>query len=226
MLERGDFHIMHEPFGPHYYFSTGRRTQRETGVKPQPEHEFEAIWQNFMNQQKQKPVFIKELAYQVAHRVDAEFLSYFTNTFLIRNPAQTLPSLYDKWPDFFLEEASYAEQYKVFKQVQEITGTVPVVIDADDLVTHPEATIKAYCEAVEIPFIAEAMQWESGPRPEFNWWEGGSWHTDVNASTGVKVINKKEYPSVNANEKLRDSYAYCLPYFQKMHAHRLRINDS
>ena len=37
--------------------------------------------------------------------------------------------------------------------VREITGKVPAVIDSDNLVTNTEATVKAYCNLVGIPFI-------------------------------------------------------------------------
>ena len=40
---------------------------------------------------------------------------------------------------------------------QEISGKMPVVVDADDLVQALAATIKAYCEAVGIAFCPDAL---------------------------------------------------------------------
>ncbi|XP_072039450.1 uncharacterized protein [Amphiura filiformis] len=38
----------------------------------------------------------------------------------------------------------------------------PVVIDADDLQSHPESILRQYCEAVGIPYSNDLLQWEAG----------------------------------------------------------------
>lgn len=54
-------------------------------------------------QNGKQPVFLKDMAYQVRPIAHQDFLSNFENTFLIRNPAKALKSLFERWPDFTLE---------------------------------------------------------------------------------------------------------------------------
>ena len=65
------------------------------------------------------------------------------------------------WPDFTLEETGYAELNRLFEIVNQMSGKTSILIDSDDLVKKTEATIKAYCNAVGIPFIQEALKWKS-----------------------------------------------------------------
>jgi hypothetical protein len=44
-----------------------------------------------------------------------------------------------------------------------LNGTSPPVIDSNDLLETPEKTVEAFCEAVGIPFIKEALSWEPVP---------------------------------------------------------------
>lgn len=48
MLERGDFLVIDEPFGPYYYFSDERISHRRSDIEPQPEYRFDAIWQRLL----------------------------------------------------------------------------------------------------------------------------------------------------------------------------------
>ena len=79
----------------------------------------------------------------------------------------------------------------------------PVVIASDDLLNRPEDTIRAYCAALGIPFLAEALSWEACERPEVGWYgEGtGPWHDDLRASTGISRPTT-EYPPLDGDQRL------------------------
>ena len=126
-------------------------------------------------------------------------------------------------PDFDIHEAGYLGAYKLFELAKAVSGKTPVVIDSDDLVNAPEATVRAYCDAVGIPFLPEALAWEPGPRKEFAWWEGGSWHNKLNQTAGFKAPKKEDYPAIEDHAWLQEAYDICLPYYEKMYAARLRV---
>ncbi|MEK9861221.1 MAG: sulfotransferase family protein, partial [Alphaproteobacteria bacterium] len=111
---------------------------------------------------------------------DEAFLSHFTHAFLIRDPAKTLTSLYARWPDFDELEVGNPEQRALFDLVSALNGKRPPVIDSDDLLEDPHGITAAFCEAVEIPFIPEALKWPAGGDPsEHSWWDGGSFHANL-----------------------------------------------
>ncbi|OZH51597.1 hypothetical protein AFK68_29875 [Hydrocoleum sp. CS-953] len=223
MRERGDFFVDDEPFGKSFYYSEERcDTTRYPDIEPDAQYNFSCILEKLKQENEKQPVFIKDMGYQVEPVANQEFLSNFNNSFLIRNPEKMLPSLFKNWSDFTLEETGYAQLDKLFEMAKEITGKIPVVIDSDDLVKKPQATVKAYCNAIGIPFIEEALEWKAEPQPAINQWEGG-WHNHVLSSQGFKEREKKDYVKIEDNEHLKKAYEFCLPYYQKLYEARLRI---
>ena len=95
---------------------------------------------------QEKPVYFKDMAYHVAGFMSREFISKFTNTFIIREPTPVIASLSRFWPDFTLEETGYEQQYRLFRIAVE-NGEDPAVVDAADLTGDPEGTIRALREA-------------------------------------------------------------------------------
>ncbi|MDA0702825.1 MAG: sulfotransferase family protein [Proteobacteria bacterium] len=223
MRQRGDFLCRHEPFGEAWYFGEDRRVPRPNATPPRPGLSFAAVWRNLREEAGKGPVFVKDFPHYIMHMADDSFLDRFIHSFLIRDPARMLPSMYDKWPDFLIEETGYAEQRILFDRLCERDGQAPPLIDADDLQNRPEATVRAYCAAVGIPFLAEALRWESGERNAVSWYDGGSWHDNLRTSTGL-APQRTNYLSVDANDHLQQAYAECLPYYEAMRQHRLRID--
>jgi hypothetical protein len=225
--ERGDFLVKDEPFARYYYFSGDRINGRRTDVTPKPEHQFEAVLNTVLEDAGVQPVFMKDHAYHVASRVSLDFLRNFTNTFLIRDPAQSIPSLFARMPSFTLQETGYQDLVRLYQLAEELTDEPPIVISAADLVNRPYATIKAYCEAVGIPFVADALNWRRGIPDGFDayWWGDASWHTHLARSTGFSAQREAGYASVEADSRMRHAYAECVPFYQALHERRLRIPD-
>ncbi|NEN99603.1 MAG: sulfotransferase family protein [Moorea sp. SIO3I7] len=224
MQARGDFIVLHEPFSLYYYGSEERKSDRCAKAEINPAYNFQPLFQDLINKAQSQPVFIKDMALYIYDRADEAFLSHFNHTFLIRHPAKSLPSLFAGWPDFHLSETGYAELYQLFEVTKAFLGQVPPLIDSDDLVQKPEATIKAYCDAVGIPFMPQALKWNPKICSKI-WtlpWEG-DWHTYLQSSREFKERDRKNYVSVENNEHLKQTYDYCLPYYQRLYEHRLRI---
>ena len=224
MRQRGDFTVLHEPFGMAYYCGEDRLSHRLTEVPPQSEYNYQVVWQRLRHQAECDRMFVKELPNHVLPLLDAALISHFHNTFLIRHPAKSLPSHFDKIQDLTLEEAGFVDLYRIFELAREVTGRVPVVIDAEDLVQHPKATIQAYCEAVGIAFMPEALSWEPGPRPEISYWDHGNWHVFLKSSRGFQDRPRRDYIDVHDNPHLYHIYKQSLPYYHKIYAHHLRIS--
>jgi hypothetical protein len=222
MHERGDYVVKDEPFARYYYFSDERVSLRRPEVVPRPEYRFETILGGLWREAADHPVFVKDHAYHVISRADREFLSSFHSTFLIRHPAHSLPSLYALMPDFTLDEMGYAESLALFELAAEASGETPIVIDADDLVDRPEATVEAYCEAVGIPFDARALVWEEGipAAMDADW---GGWYAHLEQSRGFGRSANVDYVSVG-DRRLAGACEIALPYYEQLYQHRLRVS--
>ena len=233
MRQRGDHECVHEPFGEVWY-SIGNDTHpAESHVQHRPGLTYESVWEQLVASARRGPVFMKDFPNHVTHMhgwvvpgagpdgAGLPFLDVFNHSFLIRDPAEALPSLYAQWTDFTLAETGFTEQRELFDLLTRRSGTLPPVIDADDLLNDPRAVTAAWCAAVGIDFKPEALQWDTGNASELTWYETGTWHDNLAQSTTLSR-QKRDYAPIDHNQLLRDAYDACLPHYEAMHRHRLR----
>ena len=224
MRQRGDFACYHEPFNELYYYGEDRRSQRDAAVAARPGHTYAAVWDEILQRSETEKVFIKDFAYSVWHLLDDEFLAACDHSFLVRDPKRVIPALNHHWPDFTEEEVGFDSLAKLYERLQQRDGTPPPLIESSDLLADPDRTTRAYCEAVGIPFIEEALSWEAGERKEVSWYgEGtGPWHDNLRQSTGIKPQASK-YPPIEENDELMRIYQRCAPQYEALRANRLAL---
>jgi len=217
MLERGDALALHEPFEGLMYFGDteveGRTFESPASLLAWLREETHAV-----------SVFLKETTdYRVREVVlaDRRFLAEARHAFLIRRPEEIAASLYALEPDMRVEGIGLEALHELHVAVRDAGGHRPVVIDSDDVVARPEATMAAYCAAVELPFIPEALTWEPGERPE--WRRSARWHADVSASSGFEQRERRYTHTVESSDELARFAAHHLPFYEQLHAERLDV---
>ena len=215
-VERGDFKVFHEPFSATYYYSTERRSRRFAGSEPKEEYRQERVLAAML-EHREKPVFFKDMAYHVAGFMTPRFISGFTNTFIIREPAPVIASMARFWPDFTFEEVGYEQQHRLFGLAVE-NGQEPAIVDAADLIRDPEGTVRAYCARLGVPFVREALLWKPGAVPGWEMW--AEWHEEAQESTGIKDHPLEDDEEVPVG--MEDVYERCLPYYRDLREQRLR----
>ncbi|MEM8758703.1 MAG: sulfotransferase family protein [Pseudomonadota bacterium] len=188
MRERGDLDCLHEPFGEAWYQGEAPLWPRfREGDRTTPGLTIESVWDDIRARAERGPVFLKDFPHYVNHMWTPDWLSHFTHAFLIRDPAKTVTSIHAKWPDYDEAEAGFPEQRALFDLLWALTGAPPPVIDSDDLLDDPERVTEAFCDAVGLPYLPHALSWKAGHDPaEHSWWDGGSFHANLAASTGLK----------------------------------------
>ena len=225
MRQRGDMDCLHEPFGEAWYQGEDPLWPRfKEGEKTTPGLTLDSVWDDIKARAEQGPVFIKDFPHYINHMWDAEFLSHFTHAFLIRDPAKTLTSLYARWPDFDELEVGFPEQRALYDLVAALTGKAPPVVDSDDLLENPHGMTAAFCDAVGIPFIEEALTWEAGGDPsEHSWWDGGSFHANLAQSTGLTPQARKYVDLDNTPDRVKRVYRRMMPHYQRLYDNRLTV---
>ena len=224
MRQRGDLDCLHEPFGEAWYQGEAPLWPRfKPGDKTTPGLTLQSAWQDIQRRAQNKPVFIKDFPHYICDMWDEKFLSHFTHSFLIRDPAKTLTSIYDKWPDFDEREIGFSEQRALFDLVTKLDGKPPPVIDSDDLLENPHAITQAFCAAVHIPFIESALRWEKGGDPSaHSWWDGGSFHANLAQSTGL-TPQKRQYVNLQQTpNRVQQLHRRILPHYLHLHSHRIK----
>ncbi|WP_433855438.1 hypothetical protein [Streptomyces kronopolitis] len=221
-IERGDFKVFHEAFA--YVFFMHEERAAIPHKNPDPDHPltYPDIKRMMESARHEKPVFHKDFPYHCLDHLlnDPEYLLGQVNTFLIRDPEEAVLSHATMHPDLTREVLGYEQLAKTFDFVRELTGNVPLVINAADLATRPEATIAAYCVRAGIPFLPDALNWPAGEQPEWTTWSG--WHTDVAASSGLQAPQRNYRFSYETRPDLREFERYCRPFYEHLDQYRLQ----
>jgi hypothetical protein len=214
VIERGDHVVLDEPFSEHYYLGPEKVSDRFAEVRPDAAPD--AILGRIEDAADDGPVFVKDMAYHVAGLASPSFAARFTNAFLIRDPARSLPSLASMWPDFTDEEAGF-DALAALVAHAEAAGQDPVVIDSDDLCRDPAGIVAAWCERVGLPFDADALEWAPGMRPEWVLWP--DWYEGTSRSSGF--LPPSGPPPPLEGERVRAAYERCRPVYEALRERRL-----
>jgi hypothetical protein len=210
MIERGDHTVFDEPFSARYYFSPERRSSRfDTDI---PHSTAAAIVARLREAAAVRPVFVKDMAYHASGLLDDDLLGELVNTFLVREPRAALASFARKWPDLTEEEAGYERLGEAFAVARRLDGGAPPVLEADDLARGPSAQVRAWCDAVGIPFLAGALRWEPGMPAEWQLWP--DWYEGVGRSSGFQP--PKPGAAVVLDDRLEAIAARARPVYDEL----------
>ena len=214
----------HEPFGEWWYKGDGAKWPRLAHDSPRiPGLTFDSVWSTIQSALKEKPVFSKDFPHYVEHAWSDDFLHRFNHSFLIRDPAKVITSMFNHWSDFVLKETGILEQRELFDRICDRQGVPPPLIDSDDLLENPKEMTRAFCEAVGISYIPEALHWESGGDPsEHSWWDGGSFHHNLARSTGLTRQARKYVDITECPARVQQVHRRMVPHYERLYAHRIR----
>jgi hypothetical protein len=218
MAERGDFTTVHEPFSLLTDFGECAVGDRKVHTEPE-------LIAALREESVRDAVFFKDTTdfHYPGLLADQSFLRDAAHTFIIRHPAQAIRSHLALNPELTRDEIGFARLAEIFDAVREATGGTPVVVDSDDLLAEPEQTVRAYCERIGIPFLPEALHWQSGMREE---WQGTArWHESTSQTTGFAAPSQAPAdPVTQAESPLVAEYVeFHLPYYEHLRAERLLI---
>ena len=183
-------------------------------------------------------LFIKDFPYYFVDPIRSEVLTSpefndFQHTFLIRDPKRAVYSYHKALGDQFemkkswMEEFGYVAQYDLYCTIREKMKKCPIVVDAIDLQTHPEETMKSYCQAVGIKYEATMTKWKPSTELEMGIWTDVNkiqWHTNLIESSGFKKINLADQEPVPLDNLPKKTVSYideCSPLYEEMRLAKL-----
>ena len=177
-----------------------------------------------------KAVFSKNMAYVIPKErfpiyIQGKFAN-FKHTFLIRNPHESIPSLwklYVKSEIFSSDtmEGSHSNLYELFEFLQS-RGKISAVIDAADLKADPERVMQHYCESTGLPYNKKMLTWTPGVVEDWALLpERELWHSDAMYSSGfnsgvyTEQAKPESFPAAMHEEIQRE-----MPHYEAMYKHR------
>ena len=224
MRQRGDLDCLHEPFGEASYQGEDPLWPRfKAGDKTTAGLTIDSVWDDILARAEKAPVFLKDFPHNINHWWTSDKLARMRHAFLIRDPAKTITSMYDKWPDFDELEVGNPEQRALFDLLTALTGSPPPVVDSHDLLEDPHEMTRLFWAAVDIPFLPDALTWEMGAdTAAYSWWDGGSFHKNLANSTGLKRQERRYVSLEDAPERVMRVHRRMRPHYDHLSAHRLQ----
>jgi hypothetical protein len=166
-----------------------------------------------------KPLlYQKHMTHHMLAGYDRRFIPKLTNAFLIREPARVLASYAQKWADVDLDAIGFVQQAEIFDMVAQHLGTVPPVIDADDVLTNPRAVLEKLCAACGLAFDEAMLCWPKGPKPFDGVW-APHWYNAAWASEGFTPQPPRDFILARPLARIAD---LALPHYEALRRHALR----
>jgi hypothetical protein len=218
---RADTAVVDEPLYAHYLAQTGLAHPGADRIVAQGETD----WREVVDQLTgpvpgDRPIYYqKHMAHHLLGGIERGWMERLEHAFLIRDPAEMLPSLDKVWPDPVLCDTGLPQQVELFEAQYERTGKRPAVVDARDLLAAPRPMLESLCDSLGVPFDEAMLAWPAGRRDPDGVW-APFWYGSVERSTGFAPWkpNKEPLP-----DHLRELAEACRAPYETLASQRLRV---
>lgn len=238
MMNKSDVRVILEPYSRAYYYGPERVSKRYTSEPIHPEYTFEKI--KAMCEEDSgdgKTVFVKDMAYYLVNRLNSTVLlpDNYIHTFIIRHPRKTIYSLYKMslnkdltgWDHFDSSEIGFVELIQMFELVTKHLKQDAIIVDADDLLNHPEDMLCQYCNKVGLNFEPKMLNWEEMPEDLTVFQDWMPWFEGVLTSKTFQP-SKTKPPSPAVMPELPGYVEKAIkdntPYYERLYQLRIKPN--
>ena len=212
---RADCSAIDEPFYAAYLKATGiNHPMRQLILKTYSSDPKDVIKNCLKSEVNTALQFQKHMTHHMLKSFDRSFVNSISNAFLIRAPEKVIKSFGKKIISFDLEDLGYVQQEEIFTMICEKTGTIPPVIDADDLCANPKVVLIKLCNKLGIDFSEKMLSWKPGPHSYDGIW-GSYWYQSVNESSEFILPKVKLERLSSFQNNLIDR---ATPYFVRLNA--------
>lgn len=187
--QRSDTQVYDEPLYAHYLRVSGAEHPGREEILADMEQNGDKVMQDFFQYEGEKPVlFLKQMTHHLVE-LKLDFLNQTTNLFLIRDPKAMLISYSKVLPNPKMEDIGIQQQYELYQSLQK-QGQNCVVVDSKEILQNPAGILEKVCEAIDIPFEKNMLQWPAGPIKEDGIW-AKHWYTNVHQSTSFMPYKER-----------------------------------
>ena len=217
---RPDTVVIDEPFYAHYLHATGIDHPGRDDIIAAYENDWRKVARSLTEDPLPADIAVcyqKQMAHHMSDHIELDWVGKLTNCFLIRAPAEVITSYIKVRPQPTLSELGFPQMLRLFEAVRQRTGSIPPVIDSQDVLQDPRRTLSLLCEAVSVPFSERMLSWPPGRRASDGVW-APFWYAAVENSTGFAPYRPKNEP---APAHLQGLLAEASEIYHQLHRFRL-----
>ena len=208
---RNDCAISDEPFYAAYLNATGIQHPMQEEILSNQEQNPNTVAKNCIgpNPENKDYWYQKHMCQHMIEGFPLEWAKECKNIFLIRHPARVIASYSIKREDPIMSDIGFVQQYNLYKKLGGI------VIDSNDIRKNPEQSLQRLCEAINIPFSKQMLNWPSGGHKSDGIW-AKHWYGSIWKSTKFSGA-EGEIPELYDKMKKLSKEAY--PYYDELKKH-------
>ncbi|MCY4081096.1 MAG: hypothetical protein OXF54_12700 [Caldilineaceae bacterium] len=221
---RPDTTVIDEPFYAHYLQVTGIDHPASDEIIAGYENDWRVVARTLTVDPLPGGATIwyqKHMAHHMLDHIELNWLDKLTNCFLIRSPVEVITSYIKVRSQPTLLDLGFPQLLRLFDTVRRNTGSIPPVIDSQDVLEDPRGTLMLLCEAVAVPFSEKMLSWPPGRRDSDGLW-APYWYAAVEKSTGFAPYRPK---SEQPPPQLQDLLAQAQSAYQELYRFRLTTRD-
>ena len=221
---RPDTTVIDEPFYAHYLQVTGIDHPASDEIIASYENDWRVVARTLTEDPLPGGATVwyqKHMAHHMLDHIELNWLDKLTNCFLIRSPVEVITSYIKVRSQPTLLDLGFPQLLRIFDTVRRNTGSIPPVIDSQDVLEDPRGTLMLLCEAVAVPFSEKMLSWPPGRRDSDGLW-APYWYAAVEKSTGFAPYRpKNEQPPPQLQDLLTQAQAA----YQELYRFRLTTRD-
>ena len=217
---RQDTAVLDEPFYAHYLSKTGLDHPGRVAVLSSQNAKWDEVAQMCTGQiPREKPLWYqKHMAQHNLEGCDLGWIKDVRNCLLVRDPKYVIDSYGKRFPVENERLLGYLQQIEILSILEKQTGETPPILDAKDILQHPESMLKQLCNQLGIDFSGKMLFWPAGKRDSDGVW-APHWYSRVEQSTGFMPYQEKE---IQLNDDLIPIYKKCMAHYNMLYKKRLR----
>ncbi|HIL33094.1 MAG TPA: HAD family hydrolase, partial [Candidatus Poseidoniales archaeon] len=159
---RPDTVVVDEPLYAHFLAETGIEHPGRDEVIAAGETDWQLAIAGLLAPVESAIFYQKQMTHHLLPHINRGWMAEVRNCFLIRDPREVLLSYAKKRADVTVDDVGILQQAEIFDHVCELTGEVPPVLDAKDVLTDPRKVLGTLCQRLDIEFCDEMLAWPSG----------------------------------------------------------------
>lgn len=218
---RSDCFVSDEPFYAFFLYKTGLDHPLRDKIIQLGETDYNKIVRYITGPipHLNKIWYQKHMAHHILPDSNIDWIKKMKNCLLIRHPSDVILSYTKKNEIKNIEQLGYPQQVNIYKILSEETKSVPIIIDAKDLLVNPKGMIMQICKKLKIDIDLKMLSWPPGTRTTDGIW-GSHWYKQVEASTAFKpfIETKKDIPS-----KYMPIYSESMNYYNFLYKRRTSL---
>jgi hypothetical protein len=217
---RDDTVVVDEPLYAHYLYVTRKAHPGIDDVIASGDTDWQRVVAGLIGPipGDRRIYYQKHMTHHLLPQMGRVWLVGLTNCFLIRHPREVLASYTKVIETPAIEDLGFVQQSEIFDQVRTMTGSVPSVLDAADVLRNPRRMIGLLCDALGVNFQESMLNWPAGPRSTDGVW-AKYWYAEVEKSTGFRPYQTKQ---IELPERLNQLCKKCTELYEQLHSRRIR----